>query len=259
MKVTTLGEEPQLLKFLVYSAPGSGKTSLIRTLLPVAKKRILVLSAEAGLLSIRGSDVDVIDISRNEAGQEIARNRRFEFLESRVLPWLTKDEARERYDWIVLDSLTEVGQLLQDELSEKYDAKQSLPMWGEFGKRARSLVKGFRDCAYNVYVTALSQVEKDENGSRFINVSLQGKVGDLIAAYFDEVFYLDLIKQPDGAERRTLVTSIHPRFVAKDRSGRLAPYEAPDLGAVVTKILAPPPAGHPRVSVANHAVVTQPQ
>ena len=129
----------------------------------------MIISAEAGLLCLSDKQIDVIDISRDDEGRLIPKESRIDRL-GEAYKYILSDEAKKKYKWIFIDSLTEISQCLMDKLSVEYPEKsQSLVMYGENAKRMRSLVKSFRDIAeYNIVMTALSQNEKDENNQRFI-------------------------------------------------------------------------------------------
>ena len=61
MKIVNLQERllQATLNVVVYGQAGAGKTSLIKTL----PGRVLVVSAEAGLLSLKGFDADVAEVA----------------------------------------------------------------------------------------------------------------------------------------------------------------------------------------------------
>ena len=63
------------------------------------------------------------------------------------------------------------------------------------------------------------------------------KLGQGISYFFDFVFALRVEKDPDGNPYRALQTSRDFNFEAKDRSGALDPFEAPNLAAIAAKIL----------------------
>lgn len=221
------------LKFLVYGPAGSGKTTLAGT----TGEPTIVISAEAGLLSLASQDLDYIDISHDDEGNFIPASKRYDKL-AEAFKFLNGDEARSKYKWVVIDSLTEIGQLLTEKLQTKYpDRKDALVMWGEYSQELRSMIKAFRDLrGYNVVFTALSQPDKDENGRRFMAIMLQGKISEQLPGFFDEVFFYTQIEDQEGVARRVLVTGMTEKTPAKDRSGKLAQYERPHLGEIAKKI-----------------------
>jgi len=231
MKVTNTKQvELQKLRFLVYGSPGVGKTTLASTI----DAPTLLISAESGLLSLSGKDIDVIDISTDDNGDMIPKERRMERL-GKVFQFLLEEKTRQKYDWVFIDSMTEISQNLVDQLSEVYpEKKESINMWGDYSKKARALVKSFRDIPYyNIVFTALDKTEKDENNRRFLQVDMAGKIGQQLPAFFDEVFYMGINK--DNGDRY-LLTQPRENIVAKDRSGKLNMIESPNLKAIVAKI-----------------------
>jgi hypothetical protein len=221
------------LKFLIWGAPGTGKTSLAAT----TGESTFVVSAEAGLLSLAGHEIDYVDLAHDDEGAMIAPARRYDRLKD-VFQYLVSDEARSKYKWVMLDSLTEIGQLLHEKLQAKYpDRKDALVLWGEMSTEMRSMIKAFRDLrGYNVVFTALSQQDKDESGRRFSGVMLQGKIAEQLPGYFDEVFHYTFLEDAEGVQQRVLVTRATDRVPAKDRSGKLDQFEKPNLAAIAAKI-----------------------
>lgn len=219
----------QGIKAILYGASGVGKTSQVKTLVTSGFKPIII-SAESGLLSLAGADVDVIDISRNDKDEVLEPSKRFERL-GESFKFLS--EGKHHYDTIVLDSLTEINQCLMDYLRTKYpDAKDTLKMYGDNSVMMTKVIKSFRDLKYNVVLIALESVEKDESGKRFTTVDLIGKVAANIPPYFDEVLYMFTT---DEGERKIL-TNKTEKTVAKDRSGKLAQVEEANLGKLFKKI-----------------------
>jgi hypothetical protein len=224
------------LKILVYGAPGAGKTSLAKTI--PRDEKTLIISAEAGLLCLNDADIDVLDITQDDQGNLIPKEKRIARL-GEAFQYLNTEEARGKYKWVFIDSLTEISQNLMEQLYLEFpERSQSLPMYGENSKRMRSLIKSFRDIPYyNVVMTALDNTDKDENNVRITGVSMVGAMADKVPAYFDEVFYLATIAdQETGEIHRKLVTGRSDKLVAKDRSGKLDKLEAPSLAVIASKI-----------------------
>lgn len=219
------------LKAIIYAPSASGKTTLAKT----CRGRTLVISAESGLLSLKGADVDYIDISQDDKGEKIElatdRLKRLHAIFSDLRTGVIKGHAN-----VFLDSLTEISSLVVAHLKLKYpDRKDSMPMWGENRDIMTKLVKDFRDLpTHNVFVTCLSDVDKDDVGKRFITFNITGKLAGELPGFFDEVFYL----APAEGHTRNMLYTKGDNPICKDRSNMLAAIEPPDLGAIQDKIFA---------------------
>lgn len=228
MKIlNTKDQENQKLKVLIGGISGAGKTSLAKTL----DDKALVISAESGLLSISDKAIDYVDISKGEDGKTLTEPRDRIARLGEVFKFL---HAGTKYRSIFVDSLTEISEVLIQKLQKEFpDRKDSFPMWGEYAKTMRSIVKNFRDLPYDVYMTVLTKPEKDENNKRYMAFNVSGSIADQLPQYFDEVFYL----QVDSEGKRHLVTRATDTLICKDRSNKLSAMEVPDLGAIARKIL----------------------
>lgn len=225
------------IKMLIYGPPGAGKTRLAATL---PQEKTLLLSAEAGLLCLQDKNIDVVDLTTNDAGDVLPEKERFKRLRDVFYKLVSEKQYQEKYDWIFVDSLTEISMNMFAELQELFpNRKDSFVLYNENFKRMTQLIKSFRDMKhYNVVFTALSSTEIDDNGFRTEVVNLIGrKTIDLVPAYFDEVFYLAVVSdEKTKARRRYLCTQKTERTVCKDRSGKLDPYSNPNLSEIVEKI-----------------------
>jgi len=210
-------------KIVVYGAPGVGKTSLAASL----PGKLLILSAEAGLLSLAGADVDadVVEVQSLET-------LRAAYAEIKAAP--------DAYAWVVLDSVSEIAEVVL--ASEKAKTKDPRQAYGALQDSMLGIMRAFRDLPCGVYFSAKMQSTKDEATSRVsYGIGMPGtKLGESIPYLFDEVFRLVVVDEDDGnggkVVSRYLLTATDGKSTAKDRSGRLDAYEPADLGAVVAKI-----------------------
>lgn len=218
------------IKALVFAPPGHGKTFLSTT----TGAKTLIISAESGLLSIRGHDIDVWDVTIDANKKPIPKDdpaARLKRLEE-IYDILVKGTD---HKWVFIDSITEVSDIVLAILNKAYpDPKDGLVKWGHMLRKMTEFVKGFRDLAqYNVVFTALDDVEKDENNRRFQTIDVHGKTARRLPGWFDEVFYL----QVDENGARSLITQPTPKMKCKDRSGKLAAVEPPNMAYIAEKIL----------------------
>jgi phage nucleotide-binding protein len=205
------------VKLLVYGAAGAGKTSLITTL-----PKPIVLSAEAGLLSIQDSDLPFIEINTID--------------DLRQAYVYVTGEGGEEYQSVALDSISEIAEVILN--AEKKIAKDPRQAYGAMQEQVSDLIRAFRDLpGKHVYMSAKLEKSQDEMGRMLYAPSMPGnKVGQSLPYFFDEVLALRVERDAEGNTQRALMCDTDGLWAAKDRSGKLAPWEAPDLGAVIEKI-----------------------
>jgi hypothetical protein len=207
------------IKVMVYGAAGAGKTRLCAT-----APNAVILSAEAGLLSLRDTDIPVIEVQTMDDLREAYR-------------FLAEGQA---FEWVCLDSLSEIAEVVL--ANEKAQTKDPRKAYGELADQMVTLVKAFRDLpGRNVYMSAKLERQKDEaSGVMLYQPMMPGqKLAQALPYLFDELFVLRVEKDTEGALQRWLQTSSDVQYTAKDRSGALDTFEEPDLAAIAAKIHQP--------------------
>ena len=205
------------VKLLVYGQAGAGKTSLIKTL-----PNPLVLSAEAGLLSIQDADLAYIEIKTIDDLRE-------------AYSYIMSEEGA-GFESIALDSISEIAEVILN--AEKKIAKDPRQAYGAMQEQVSDLIRAFRDIpGKHVYMSAKLEKSTDEMGRILYAPSMPGnKTGQQLPYFFDEVLALRVERDAEGNVQRALMCDGDGLWQAKDRSGKLAAWEAPDLGAIVEKI-----------------------
>lgn len=206
------------VKICVYGTAGAGKTTLIKTL----PGKVLILSAESGLLSISDFDADVVEVKSIDDVRQA-----YSFLAN----------GDHDYDWVALDSFSEICEVLLSE--EKQKTKDPRQAYGAVIETGTALARAFRDLPLGVYFSAKSERTKDDATGRVsASLSMPGaKLGAALPYLFDEVFYLFSATDKESGElERWLQTSGDQRADAKDRSGKLDQYEPANLADIVAKI-----------------------
>ena len=206
------------VKMLVYGNAGVGKTSLIPTL-----PNPVVLSAEGGLLSIQGANVPFIEINSMATLME-------------AYTWLTESDEAKQFESVALDSISEIGEVvLAEELKRNKDGRAA---YGELNTVMASMIRAFRDLPEkHVYFTAKCDKSQDETGRMLFAPSMPGKSLSMqIPYFFDLLLALRVEKDQEGVAQRALMCDSDGIWQAKDRSGKLDTWEAPDLGAIIAKI-----------------------
>lgn len=206
------------VRMVVYGASGSGKTTLIKTL-----PNPIILSAESGLLSIQDSNLPYIEIASMEDLTE-------------AFAWASSSEEAKGFESIALDSISEIGEVVLN--YEKKIAKDPRQAYGALSEQMTDIIRAFRDLpGKHVYFSAKLEKSQDEMGRLLYNPSMPGKsLTQALPYLFDEVLALRVERDADGAVQRALMCESDGLWLAKDRSGKLDAWEAPDLGAVISKI-----------------------
>lgn len=206
------------VKVLVYGQAGAGKTSLIKTL-----PQPIVLSAEGGLLSIQDADLPFIEISDMETLRE-------------AYTWLTQSDEAKGFQSVALDSISEIAEVVLN--AEKKATKDPRQAYGAMQEQMADIIRAFRDLpGRHVYMSAKLEKTQDEMGRVLYAPSMPGnKTGQALPYFFDEVLALRVEKDGEGVTQRALMCDSDGLWLAKDRSGKLEAWEAPDLGAIISKM-----------------------
>lgn len=211
------------IKLLVYGEAGSGKTRLCAT----TGGTPLILSAESGLLSLSECNLDYIEVDSIETLRE-------------AYTFALNSKDAKKYDWICLDSISEIAEVCMSSLKKKYsDPKYTFKIWGDLADTMILLIKSFRDLSeMNVYMSSKSECEKDDVANVFhYTPSLPGKkLKNDIDYLFDEVFFLSKVIDDEKKVKSMLHTKDGFNFRAKDRSGALDLIEEPNLKKIHDKI-----------------------
>lgn len=206
------------VKLLVYGQAGSGKTTLIKTL-----PNPIVLSAEGGLLSIQDADLPYIEVTTLDDLRE-------------AYAWCKSSKEAAGFQSVALDSISEVAEVvLHHEMRKNKDGRAA---YGEMNTIMAEMIRSFRDLpGRHIYVSAKLEKSQDEMGKMLYNPSMPGKsLTQGLPYFFDEVLALRIERDADGATQRALMCDSDGMWLAKDRSGKLGAWEAPDLGAIIAKI-----------------------
>ena len=209
------------LKFLVHGPAGAGKTSLCAT----TGEPTVIISAESGLLSLRGVDIPVIEVKTLDQLYE-------------AYDFVTNTEQGQAFKGVCLDSISEIAEVVLNH--EKKVAKDPRQAYGALAEKMTDLIRAFRDLpGRNVYFSCKQERAKDEQSGAMLyypampgNMLKQG-----VGYFFDFVFAMRIEKDADGNPTRWLQTSRDYNYEAKDRSGSLEMFESPDLSAIAAKVI----------------------
>ena len=206
------------VKLLVYGQAGAGKTSLIPTL-----PNPIVLSAEGGLLSIQDAETPYLEITTMAELQEAYK-------------WLSESAEAAQFESVAIDSISEIAEVCLN--YEKKVNKDPRAAYGAMQEQMADIIRVFRDLpAKHVYMSAKLEKTQDEMGRILYAPSMPGnKTGQSLPYFFDEVLALRVERDAEGNSQRALMCDSDGLWLAKDRSGKLEAWEAPDLTVIINKI-----------------------
>ena len=223
----------QWLKFLVYGHSGVGKTVLASTM-----PNILLISAEAGTLSLKSSNLARIygDSVEYTSDVPIVEVRTIDELLN-VGKWLATSDEAKRFESVALDSISEIAEIyLRDNLKKVPDPRQA---YGKMAQEVMGVIEAFKRLPKHIYFAAKAERSKDSvtgmqlNGPAFPGQQLANDV----PYQFDYVFKLDVGQNPETKENyRYLQTQPDNQNKAKSRGGNIEAMEYPHLGMIINKI-----------------------
>lgn len=206
------------VKLLVYGQAGAGKTSLIKTL-----PKPIILSAESGLLSIKGEELNYIEIKTMEDLKE-------------AYDWLIASDEAKIYESIALDSISEIGEVVLGK--EKKQTNDPRKAYGAMQDQMMDVIRAFRDIpGKHVYFSAKLEKSQDEMGKIMYNPSMPGKtLTQQIPYFFDEVLALRVERDESGNIHRALMCETDGLWFARDRLGKLSQWEDTNLTNIINKL-----------------------
>lgn len=224
------------IKSLVYGEAGVGKTMLLATA-PVP----VMISNESGALSLRKANLERL---YGVGNPHITYN--MPIIEVKTVEdlvdahrWCAESAEAKAFQTIGMDSSSEIAEVILN--NAKRQVKDPRQAYGELIEKMETTIRSFRDLPNkHVLITAKMEPMKDEMTGvvKYAPAMPGAKLGNKLPYFFDEVFRLGINKTPQGESYRFLQTQPDLQFVAKDRSGALAPIEPPILSAIFAKILA---------------------
>lgn len=208
------------VKSIVYGPPGSGKTPLLTT-----APRPVCMICEPGLLTVRNV--------KNVPGFAAYTPELIE----EFFEWLTKSNEAKSFDTVGIDSVSQMAEIfLTQELGRNKDGRKA------YGEMHRRTMKILNDLYYlpnkHIYLIA-KEGNFEVEGGNITKPYFPGKELNVqVPHMYDEVWRIGLTHVPGQPKPvqaiRTVSTFGH---FARDRSGRLAEIEYPELTSLFNKAM----------------------
>jgi phage nucleotide-binding protein len=171
---------------MIYGEPGVGKTTLA-----AGAPSPFIIDVERGSKTLRNRDVDVLEFVSVEQ------------VEATINYLKVGNDAFDKYETIVFDSLSEMQRRLLDAQLTRLSKETGVPqykadwdIWGVNTQRLRSLMSAFRDIDKHLIVTAQAKQDKDDTtGIIGWRPDLTPKLAATVAGLFDIVGYLRINSQ----------------------------------------------------------------
>lgn len=209
------------IKVLVYGRAGMGKTTLCGT-----APSPIIISAEAGLLSLRTKQIPVIKVTTLQDVWD-------------AYTWVSTNATKQGIKTVCVDSISEIVEKVLE--NAKLKSKDPRAAYGDMATEAIKLVKAFRDLVgFHTIITAkeTTVVDPITNVSRAQPTAPGQQVGPALPYLFDEVFHASTGTDNTGKAYHYLRTKASFNAEAKDRSGALDEIEYPDMTHIFGKIAA---------------------
>lgn len=201
------------VNMLLYGDSGVGKTVFAGSGREKGKND-LIIDVEGGTLSAARSNSQANVITATDYDTFVS-----------IVDAIEKEP--DRFEWVVVDSLTKLQDVIWNKILEEAVAKspsrspykKELQEYGEAQSRLKDLVERLKNSEANVLFIALADTEVDEDGNNVRVPSIhgsQGRVQAWVSAQMDVVAYLRMVQTKEGNVRVSHFNKT-PEFYAKDR------------------------------------------
>lgn len=209
------------VKMLGYGPPGSGKTPLMNT----APSPVLLI-CEPGMLSMRGSKVPSWEAPTVERIDEF-------------FDWVFRSNDSRNYHTIGVDSVSQMAEIiLKAELKRNRDGRKA---YGEMSRKVMEHLAGLYYMQQKHTYLIAKQSTAEEEGTQVKRPYFPGQELNIqVPHMYDLIAHIAKTTVPGIMTGPTLAIRTGATFGinARDRSGRLAELEPPDLTALFNKAMA---------------------
>jgi len=212
----TSDQKYQYANILIFGESGSGKTHFLGTA-PEGEMIIFNITSESGMLTLRGKNIDVIDIGSLREMEE-------------ALKWL-ETEGVKKYRYVGIDSFSQFQKNLEKQISAT-----GFQLWAEVKEITKAVVDRIKSLPINLVALCEVSMKDDDGGLKFIP-SLVGSSKDEISYWFDEVYYFEKTGKAGEVPVYRALTNSGSKYPCKSRIGGLPiVVENPTIPFVIEKL-----------------------
>ena len=206
--------ESNYLNMLIYGRAGVGKTVSLGT-----APNPLILSAEAGMLSLLSTDIPYVSIRSLDDLRD-------------VYAWLLTSTEADRYRTVCIDSISEVCDIAFVDCKKRVGS--SIPtLYSELRTTVLPLLSAFRNLPKHIVATARETSKQGKNNEVIVGPAMVGnKLTDDLPYLYDVVLHYTL----DDNGNRVCYSNSSCGSIAKDRTG-LLPAEIRGMETLVSEII----------------------
>ena len=207
-------------KAIAYGGPGSGKTPLVMT-----APRPVLLVVEPGMLSMR-------EAKNVPAWEAYTLPRINEFFD-----WFFKSAEAKNFDTLCIDSISQVAEII---LAEKLRTiKHGMQAYGEMAEDVNALLSKLYFMQHKHMYMIAKQATVEQDGVQYRRPYFPGKDLNIkVPHLFDLILHLRKVLIPGQLDYVTAACTKETRdAMARDRSGKLAEFEFPDLAKIFAKTI----------------------
>ena len=223
------------VKLCIYAPSGTGKTMLSAT-----APKPLILSAEAGLLSLRKANIErVFGVDTPGITYDVPFVTCTSMQElGDVYQWLTESPDAMGFETVILDSVTDIAEVVL--ANAKKEAKDPRQAYGQLADQMMMILRAFRNLPNHnvVFLAKLDKVNDELSGGVLFGPMMPGQqLSKQLPYLFDEVLSLEAGQPTEqGLVQRYFRCHKDWQWDVKDRSGALAQYETAHLGYIFNKV-----------------------
>jgi hypothetical protein len=219
VEIKKLVDYPESKAILIHGNSGSGKTTLAST----APGPILFIDVEAGLTGLERTEQVDFAVVKNIGD---IRKVYSELVAMKDMPYKT----------IVIDSLSQIGQWVIDEVKNGQEKQLTIGEWGSVVERIGGIVKAYRSFPLqgkaHLVVTSLTKEDQDEDRI-YKRPDIIGKAANNVMAMVDATLYTFTVQDKNNKVIHRVLTRDTGKIAAKVRSNKIETVVEPNLSTII--------------------------